>query len=337
MKTILTGVRVNSDLHLGHFLGVILPLARLANKYSSSHNINIFIPDLHTIISDVDGTIKKNTLLSIKYYLAAGLKLNENIHFYRQSYIPAHSEMTWLLNCIATVGELKRMTQYKDKSAGKDSVNAGIFDYPVLMVSDILLYDATYVPVGEDQFQHLELARNLALRVNHKFDQEIFTVPAKTSDQVKFMGNNDGIRIRSLTNPQKKMSKSDPAENSKILLSESPTSAKKKIMSATTDSLGEINYNFDAQPGISNLLQINALLEGKPLNEMIKTWQGNTRYGDLKKSVAENVANLLDSFQQKVATIPDEKVLSLLESGESYARPLAEKKLLQLQSAFGLR
>ncbi|MDO5480737.1 MAG: tryptophan--tRNA ligase [Candidatus Saccharibacteria bacterium] len=337
MKTILTGVRVNSDLHLGHFLGVILPLTRLANKHSKDYNVNIFIPDLHTIISEIDGTIKENTLLSIKYYLAAGLELNNNIHFYRQSYIPAHSEMTWLLNCIATVGELKRMTQYKDKSAGKDSVNAGIFDYPVLMVSDILLYDATYVPVGEDQFQHLELARNLALRVNHKFNQDIFTVPANTSDQMKFMGNTDGVRIRSLTNPEKKMSKSDPADNSKILLSESPKAAQKKIMSATTDSLGEINFDFKTQPGISNLLQINALLEDKPLDEMIKTWQGNTRYGDLKKSVAKNVQDILADFQAKVTSIPDETVLELLKSGESYARPLAETKLLRLQSAFGLR
>ena len=186
MKTILTGIRVNSEPTLGNFLGAMLPMVRIANKHSLDYHVNIFIPDLHSIISEVDGDFQKNLINSIKIYLAAGLKINENVHVYRQSYVPAHSEMCWILNCIANMGEMSRMTQFKDKSEGKSSVNVGIFDYPVLMAADILLYSANYVPVGEDQFQHLELTRNLAMRFNHKFG-EILTVPEKTEEQVKFM------------------------------------------------------------------------------------------------------------------------------------------------------
>ena len=260
MKTILTGIRVNSEPTLGNFLGAMLPMVRLANKHSKDHNINIFVPDLHSIISETDGDFQKNLVNSVKYYIASGLKINENVHIYRQSYVPAHSEMCWILNCVATMGELSRMTQFKDKSQGKESVNAGIFDYPVLMASDILLYSASYVPVGEDQFQHLELTRNLAMRVNNKYG-EIFVVPEKTADQVKFMGEEEGVRIRDLVNPEKKMSKSAQSENSKIMLSDDPKRAAKKIMGATTDSYANIKFDMFNQPGISNLLQIDCDLE----------------------------------------------------------------------------
>ena len=151
-KTILTGLRVNSELTLGNYLGALLPMVRLANKYSKDYTVNIFVPDLHSIISEIDGNLQENTLKSLKYYLAAGLELNENVHIYRQSRVSAHSELAWILNCIATMGEMSRMTQYKEKSEGKESANVGIFDYPVLMAADILLYDASFVPVGEDQF-----------------------------------------------------------------------------------------------------------------------------------------------------------------------------------------
>ena len=183
MKTILTGIRANSVLTLGNYLGALLPMVRLANEHSAEMNVNIFVPDLHSIISDVDGDLRENTIRTLKYYLAAGLVVNENVHIYRQSRVPAHSELCWILNCVATMGEMNRMTQYKEKSEGKASCNVGIFDYPVLMAADILLYSAEYVPVGEDQFQHLELTRNLATRVNNKFG-EIFTVPVATADQV---------------------------------------------------------------------------------------------------------------------------------------------------------
>lgn len=335
--TILTGIRANSELTLGNFLGALLPMVRLANEYSKQgYHVNIFSPDLHSIISEIDGSLKENLYNTVKIYLAAGLELNDHIHFYRQSRIPAHSELCWILNCTATMGELNRMTQYKDKSGGKDSVNVGIFDYPVLMAADILLYDATYVPVGEDQFQHLELTRHIAERFNHKYG-ETFTLPVKPEDQVKFMRTNNGIRIRDLQNPEKKMSKSTAAENSKIMLSDTPEAARKKIMSATTDSLGKIQYDMFNQPGISNLLQIEALVNDMPLQEVISTWAGETHYGDLKQKVAESVATMLEAFQSKIADIKDQTITDLLEAGEEYANNIASAKLQIVQERIGLK
>lgn len=336
MQTILTGIRSNSVLQLGNYLGAMLPMVRLANEYSKDWQVNIFVPDLHSIISDVDGNLKENAIRTVKNYLAAGLEINENVHLYRQSYVPAHSELCWILNCVATMGETSRMIQYKEKSKGQESCNVGIFDYPILMAADILLYDATYIPLGEDQFQHIELTRNLAMRFNNRFG-EIFTVPAKTADQVKFMKADEGIRIRDLLNPEKKMSKSTAAENSKIMLDDDPAKAAKKIMSATTDSLGKIKYDMFNQPGISNLLQIEALVTDTPLQDVIATWAGETHYGDLKQKVASSVSAMLTDFQAKMAEIKDEDVIALLEKGEKYANEVANKKLLEVQKAFNLR
>lgn len=334
--TILTGIRVNSELTLGNFLGALVPMVRLANSHSDDYNINIFAPDLHSIISEIDGNLVPNIIRSLKYYLAAGLKLNDNIHFYRQSHVPAHSELCWILNCVASMGDLNRMTQYKDKSEGKESVNVGIFDYPVLMAADILLYDAEYIPVGEDQFQHLELTRRIGEKFNKKFG-ETFVLPKEPREQAKFMRVDEGIRIRDLQNPTKKMSKSTPSENSKIMLSDTPEQVKKKIMSATTDSVGVIKYDMFNQPGISNLLQIDALINDVPLQEVISTWTGETHYGDLKQKVADDVAVFLGEFQRKYAAIGDSEVVELLEKGEVYANNVAGRKLSQVQKAIGLR
>lgn len=336
MKTILTGIRANSELTLGNYLGALLPMVRLANEHSKTAQVNIFAPDLHSIISSVDGDLRKNIIRTFKYYLAAGLNINENVHLYRQSFVPAHSELCWILNCVATMGETSRMIQFKEKSKGQESCNVGIFDYPILMAADILLYSAEFVPLGEDQFQHIELARDLALRFNRRFG-EIFVVPAKTADQVKFMEVENAIRIRDLVNPEKKMSKSTAAENSKIMLDDEPGRAAKKIMSATTDSVGKISFDMFNQPGISNLLQIEALVTGVPLQDVIATWAGETRYGDLKLKVGESVSEMLAIFQEKLAAISDEEVLALLEKGEKYANEVANAKLYEAQKAFGLR
>lgn len=311
-------------------------MVRLANKHSEGYNINIFVPDLHSIISEVDGDLQDNIIRTIKYYLAAGLIINKNVHIYRQSHVPAHSELCWILDCIATMGETSRMIQFKEKSKGQESCNVGIFNYPILMAADILLYSAEYIPLGEDQFQHIELARNLALRFNHRFG-DIFTVPAKTADQVKFMEVENAIRIRDLLNPEKKMSKSTVAEGSKIMLDDEPQKAAKKIMSATTDSLGKIKFDMWSQPGISNLLQIEALVTDTPLQDVISTWAGETKYGDLKKKVASSVSEMLTVFQARLAEISDDDVLMLLELGEQYANGVANAKLYEAQKAFGLR
>lgn len=336
MKTILTGIRTNGVLTLGNYLGALLPMVRLANKYSKDYQINIFVPDLHSIIAEVDGDLQDNIIKTIKYYLASGLIINENVHFYRQSYVPAHSELCWILDCVATMGETSRMIQYKEKSKGQESCNVGIFNYPILMAADILLYDATYVPVGEDQFQHIELTRNIAMRFNNRFG-EIFTIPVKTEDQVKFMEVDQGIRIRDLLNPEKKMSKSTAAENSKIMLDDEPARAGKKIMSATTDSLGVVKFDMQTRPGVSNLLQIESLVTGVPLAEVVKKWSGETRYGELKKTVAESVSKMLADFQARMNEIPDEEVYRLLGIGEAYANRVADAKLYEVQKAFGLR
>lgn len=234
------------------------------------------------------------------------------------------------------MGDLNRMTQYKDKSAGQDSVNVGIFDYPVLMAADILLYDAKYVPVGEDQFQHLELTRRLGDKFNRKFG-ETFVLPVEPKDQIEFMQLNDGIRIRDLQNPEKKMSKSTAAENSKIMLSDTPEQARKKIMSATTDSLGKIQFDMFNQPGISNLLQIEALVNDLPLQDVISTWAGESHYGDLKQKVAESVATMLADFQAKFAEVDDAVILDQLTKGEAYANAVANQKLHTVQQALHLR
>lgn len=334
--TILTGMRVNSVMTLGNFLGALIPMVRLANQHSQASHINIFVPDLHSIIDQVDGELQQNLIKSLKYYLAAGLKISSNVHFYRQSRVPAHSELCWILNCVATMGELNRMTQYKDKSEGKDSVSVGIFDYPVLMAADILLYDATYIPVGEDQFQHIELTRRLGQRFNQRFG-ETFVIPAEPKDQAKFMQVDNGIRIRDLQNPEKKMSKSNPSRSSKIMLTDTPEAAAKKIMSATTDSVGKIQYDMFSQPGISNLLQIESLITNLPLQDVISTWSGETHYGDLKQKVAASVKTFLEDFQNHLGQISDQEILDLLETGETYANEVANRKLHQVQQAFGLR
>ena len=337
MKTILTGLRANSVFTIGNYLGALLPMVRLAKKHSQDYQVNLFVPDLHSLISEVDGgDLQANIIRSIKFYLAAGLPLNENVHIYRQSRVPAHSELCWILNCVATMGEMNRMTQYKEKSEGKASVNVGIFDYPVLMAGDILLYSASYIPVGEDQFQHIELARNLAIRFNNRHG-EIFTVPESTAEQVKFMGLSEGIRIRDLLNPEKKMSKSTKAENSKIMLDDEPAKAAKKIMSATTDSLGKVKFDMFNQPGISNLLQIESLVTDTPLQDVIATWAGKTSYGDLKKKVADSVFEMLTTFQARLSEISDEQVYWLLDVGEKYANKVASAKLLEVQKALHLR
>ena len=335
-KTILTGIRCNSVLTLGNYLGALLPMVRLANKYAGEYQVNVFVPDLHSIISEVDGSLQENIVRTMKYYLAAGLRKHENVHIYRQSHVPAHAELCWILNCIATMGEMGRMTQYKEKSEGRASANVGIFDYPVLMAADILLYSASYVPLGEDQFQHIELTRNLAMRFNNRYG-EVFTVPEDTAHQVEFMGQTRGLRIRDLTNPEKKMSKSTAAQGSKIMLDDEPAAARKKIMSATTDSFGEVRYDFTSRPGVSNLLVIEAMVTGAPLETVVEKWEGETRYGELKKVVAEHVAEELERIQGKLEEITDEEVMELFEVGEKYANEKANAKLREVQRAVGLR
>ena len=338
METILTGVRVNEEPTIGNFLGAYAPMINLSREHSEDR-INFFVPDLHSFTTPIDhGKLYEQTIKGIKYYLAAGLDINNpNIHIYRQSRIPAHAELCWILDCFTPFGEASRMTQFKEKGAEHpDAVTVGLFNYPILMAADILLYDAKYVPLGEDQFQHLELARNIAIRMNNKFGQELFTLPASEKEQVKFMHLEKGLRIRSLTEPNKKMSKSSENERSKILLCDDPKHAAKKIMSATTDSEGVIRFDMVNQPGISNLLTIESLLSNRDIQDVISDWAGQTSYGDLKRKVADTVMHFLADFQERVKNISNSDVEAILERGEQYANTAANKKLRQVQKAIGL-
>lgn len=336
---ILTGIRSNGDLTLGNYLGGILPLIQMQSAHALEYQINMFVPDLHSFTTPINhGKLYQNTIDNLRMFVAAGLKLDQaNTYLYRQSYISAHSELTWILDCFAYFGELGRMTQFKEKSEGKDNVSVGLFNYPVLMAADILLYGATYIPVGEDQRQHLELARDLAIRMNNRFEAELFVVPEDWNAQLAFSARNRGVRIRSLRNPEKKMSKSvdDPAGT--ILLTDAPADAAKKVMSATTDSLGAAHYNFETQPGISNLLTIGALLSNISVDEYTATWEGNERYGDLKKEVATKVEAFLTEFQSNYNATDESAIHAKLEADEAAMRTTASATLLRVQQAVGLR
>ncbi len=349
-EVILTGLRSNSEFHLGNYLGAILPMVNLQKKLAGKYQINMFVPDLHSFTTPIDHkNLYKQTIDNVKVYVAAGLNLDdENTYVYRQSYVSAHSELAWILSCFSYYGEISRMTQFKDKSSRQDSTNddatkqksnvtAGLFNYPILMAADILLYDAKWVPLGEDQQQHLELARDVAIRMNNKFDKELFTIPNDWKTQLEFINRDKGARIRSLKVPERKMSKSidDPAGT--IMLSDSPSEAAKKVMSATTDSLQSINLDWEKQPGISNLLQIIALIEEKSIAKVAGEWQGKTNYAELKKTVADLVSKLLLDFQAKLSGVNESSTLAKLAADELKINVIANAKLLNIQKALGLR
>ena len=342
---ILTGVRANNDLHIGNYFGAILPIIDMARRRSAEYTVNLFIPDLHSFTTPINHDQLFDSIMNnARVYAAAGLPLDDDaIQLYRQSYVSAHSELTIILNNFVGFGEMERMTQFKDKSAklSNDRVSVGLFDYPVLMASDILLYNAMYVPVGDDQTQHLEITRDIAERMNHKFG-ELFTVPEPVAKQHQFFGKDQGLRIKDLQNPTKKMSKSDETGKGVIFLSDTPDAARKKIMSAATDSLGRVHYDKDAQPGISNLLEILTLARqanGRvvSLRQTVDEFTGLERYGEFKKIVADEMAEFLADFQARLAQVDNDVILRKLKSSEITASQTASQTLLRVQKAVGLR
>ena len=335
---ILTGVRSNDEPTLGNYLGAFVPMVRLQRERAGDYQLNMFVPDLHSFTTPIDhDTLYDRTIKNLKYFVAAGLDLdNADTYIYRQSYIPAHSELTWILDCFTYMGEMGRMTQYKEKSAGEANVSVGLFNYPILMAADILLYGAKWVPVGDDQKQHLEITRDIAQRMNNKFS-ELFTVPEDWKKQLEFASLDSGVRVRSLSNPEKKMSKSVDDPRGTILLSDDPDEAAKKVMSATTDSVGEIHFDWENQPGVTNLLQILSLLTGTGQDAVNADWEGKSSYGDLKKTVAEAVQAFLEDFQARYHSVDEVKLLAKLEASESVMRAAANETLSQVQQAVGLR
>lgn len=386
---ILTGVRANNDIHIGNYFGAILPIVDMAKRRSADFDINLFIPDLHSFTTPIDHSKLYDSILNnARIYTAAGLPLdNPAIHLYRQSRVPAHSELAWILDCFTGFGEMSRMTQFKDKAAISMKVDAlrdkllttmqnaiktgntnngklvartpeieldelfnkllnirssvGLFNYPVLMAADILLYSASYVPVGDDQTQHLEFTRDIAERMNRKFG-DLFVVPKPVVQQHQFFGKDQGLRIKDLANPAKKMSKSDDSGKGVIFLGDEPQIAHKKIMSATTDSLGKVQYDRENQPGISNLLEILTLVRqdaGRDvsLEQTISQYAGMERYGDFKRIVADEVAGFLANFQARLAAVDEQAIEDKLESSERDMNIVANETLHRVQTAVGLR
>lgn len=333
---ILTGLRANNDLHIGNYLGALLPVVDMANNKAGEYQINLFVPDLHSFTTPIDhGTLQEAIMQNLRVFVATGLSLeNDDVFIYRQSYIPSHSELAWILECFTGMGEMSRMTQFKDKSSslGDDRISVGLFNYPVLMAADILLYGAKYVPVGDDQSQHLEFTRDIAERMNNQFGQELFQIPMPVKEQHEFFGKDQGLRIRDLQNPHKKMSKSDESGNGVIFLTDSPEAARKKVMSATTDSLGEVRYDYDERPGISNLLDLLKLFGGNQADFI-----GQNQYGPLKTAVADILETFLTEFQAKLAAVDEEAITHKLESSELLMHDVAIQRLHKVQQAVGLR
>ncbi len=344
-EVILTGIRANNDLTIGNYFGAILPMIDMATTRSEEFQINLFVPDLHSFTTPTDLSLLHNAVWNnLRIFVAAGLPLdNPDIHIYRQSYIPAHSELTWILSCFTGFGEMSRMTQFKDKSAQitENRVSVGLFSYPVLMAADILLYGATYVPVGDDQTQHLEFTRDIGERMNamaQKYNhQPVFTIPKDVKTQHQFFGKDQGLRIKDLQDPTKKMSKSDDSGKGVIFLSDDPEEAAKKIMSAATDSVGTINFDWENQPGITNLLQILALATHRDQEEVNNEWTGKTSYGELKSAVAEAMRAFLENLQQALTEVNDGEIEAKLKESEKTMSEQAVHTLQLVQTAVGLR
>jgi tryptophanyl-tRNA synthetase len=322
---IFSGIRPTGNIHIGNYLGAIKQWIELQEK-----NECVFcIVDMHAITTPYDPKeMKKNILEATATYLAAGINPDKSIIFV-QSDIKEHTELAWLLGTITPMGELSRMTQFKEKSKQhKDYINAGLFNYPVLMAADIMLYKAEAVPVGKDQEQHVELARTIARKFNQKFGD---TFPEPESILPK-----TGAKIMSLQDPKKKMSKSDDPK-SYISLFDTPEDITKKIMSAETDSGKDIIYNVTKKPGISNLLTIYSLLSKKTTKELEKEFKGKG-YGEFKKSLAEVVVSYLEPFRRKQKELLTREVYvqEILKNGKSRAETIARATMLQVREKMGI-
>lgn len=325
MARIFSGIRPTGDIHLGNYLGAIKQWIALQEK-----NECVFcIVDLHAITTPyAPKKLQQNIIDMASIYLAAGINPEKSIMFV-QSAVKEHAELAWLLGTITPMGELNRMTQFKEKSKQhKDYINSGLFTYPVLMAADILLYKTTGVPVGKDQEQHVELTRTIAKKFNQKFGQ-LFVEPESIMPK-------EGAKIMSLTNPKKKMSKSDDAK-SYISLFDSPEDITKKIMSAETDSGKDVTYNVTKKPGISNLLTIYSLLTGKTTQELEKEFKGKG-YGEFKKSLANVVVNYLEPFRRKQKELQtrDVYVKEMLLQGANRAKTIAETTMKEVREKMGL-
>ncbi|MBI0027546.1 tryptophan--tRNA ligase [Gilliamella sp. B14448G11] len=324
---VFSGAQPSGELTLGNYLGALKNWVALQNEYDCVY----CIVNQHAITVRQDPQkLRKATLDTLALYLACGIDPKQSTIFV-QSHVPAHAELGWALNCYTYFGELSRMTQFKDKSARHaENINAGLFDYPVLMAADILLYQANLVPVGDDQKQHLELSRDIAMRFNALYG-DIFTVPEPFIAKV-------GARVMSLQDPTKKMSKSDENRNNVIGLLENPKDVEKKIKRAMTDSDEPpvVRYDLKNKAGVSNLLDILTGITGKPIAELEKEFEGKM-YGHLKTEVAAQVIDMLTALQTKYHQYRDDEnyLHSIMQEGAEKARSKAEPTLKKVYDAIG--
>ena len=313
-KRLLTGLQPTGVITLGNYIGAIKQMVLNQEKYDSY----LFVADLHSITVPQDKNIlAKNTRDLIGLYLACGIDPNKNT-IYIQSENPYHTNLSWLLECNTYYGELSRMHQFKEKSKAHENFTAGLFTYPVLMAADILLYDADFIPVGIDQKQHVELARDIAIRFNNKYGKT-FTIPEPIISE-------SGTKIMDLVDPTKKMSKSAGNPKGVIRLLDDPEVARKKIMGATTDSEMQVKYDPENKPGISNLLNIYISLTGKTMKEAEAQFK-DSNYGTFKKEVADVVVNLLVDIQNKYKDILNSNEIdSILDKGREKTIGIAKEK-----------
>ena len=321
---ILSGIQPTNHITIGNYLGALKNWVALQDRF----DCYFAVVDLHAIVSGRQG-LADNTYYALATYLAAGINPKRCCLFV-QSHVAAHSELAWLLNSYVYMGELQRMTQFKDKSgkAGRN-IPAGLFNYPVLMAADILLYQANLVPVGEDQRQHLELTRTLAQRVNKALGKNIFTVPDAYIPKV-------GARVMDLRNPKIKMSKSNPSPEGVLYLHDTRDSIAQKIRRATTDSDTEIRYCLESKAGVSNLLAIQAAILGKSITAMEEQYRGQN-YGQLKAGCIEVVSAEVLQLQERIAALLDDRsyLRGIMQSGAERANAVAKQTLAAVNEAIG--
>lgn len=330
MKTIVSGIQSTNSLTLGNYLGALKNFVEL----QSNNKMFIFIADMHSITVDFDATkLKENRRSVACMYAACGLDFEKNVIFY-QSSVYAHTQLGYIITCHSYMGELSRMTQYKDKSqkvnANKtQNIPTGLFIYPCLMAADILLYDADIVPVGKDQKQHLELARDIAIRMNKKYKTNLFKVPEIYNMKV-------GEKIMDLVNPEIKMSKSSENHKGVIFLLDNINDIRKKIMQAKTDSLNKVKYDVENQPGISNLMTIYSALTKKEFKDIEKQFK-NQNYGVFKSEVANVVCDFISEIQKKYYHFYNSKEIDeKLEKNAIKANEIANKKINDIHRNLGL-
>ena len=326
MKRSLSGIKPTGNLTLGNYIGALKNFKKFQDDYENF----IFIADLHALTLPIDPVeLRNNTKDIVAFYIAAGLD-PEKTTIFLQSDVSAHSEINSILQNYLYMGELSRMTQFKDKSKkmNENAIGLGLFAYPVLMCGDILLYNADIVPVGEDQKQHVELCRDLVHRFNNRYNKEVFKMPEPIIPKI-------GARIMSLSDPTRKMSKSDPKGD--IFLKDDLNIVRKKIMSAVTDLGSDIYYDPENKPGISNLIQIYASLKDISIEETEEIFKDCHKYGEFKKAVADVVVDVLAPFQEKYKEVlASGKIDEILDNGAKRASYIANKTLNKVKKTVGL-